>query len=410
MKIQIPAAYEFLFQPAPYKIVRGGRGAGRSWNFARALLIQGTQEPHRILCTRELQNSIADSVHAVLADQINALGLNWFYKVEQSSIFSRNESTATSFIFKGLRHNAEEVKSTEGITRCWLEEAQKTSAASLKFLRPTVRRTPGAEIWMSFNPEETTDPVYALSENPPTGAIVRHINFDQNPYFPAALEEERQDALRRVVEAPNDKARAAAQAEYDNVWLGMCKRRSDAAILKRWRIAEFDTPKNARFLHGLDFGFANDPTAFTRGFILDNTLYIDSEAGGVGIEIDETPTLLDSIPTARDWPIKADGARPETISYLRRQAFNIAPAEKWPGSVEDGIAHLNAFDEIIIHPRCVKTAHEARVYSYKVDRTTGDILPIIVDADNHFIDAIRYSLDGFILKRGGVGVWSKLAD
>jgi len=148
MRIEIPAAYEFLFQPAPYKIVRGGRGGGRSWNFARALLIKGTQEPDaRILCTRELQNSIADSVHQVLCDQIEALGLQWFYKIEKAKIAARDEYSdrlKTEFIFKGLRHNSVEVKSTEGIKYCWLEEAQSTSAESLKDLRPTVRRTRGA--------------------------------------------------------------------------------------------------------------------------------------------------------------------------------------------------------------------------------------------------------------------------
>ena len=118
--------------------------------------------------------------------------------------------------------------------------------------------------------------------------------------------------------------------------------------------------------------------------------------------------FYDSVPGARDWPIKGDCSRPETISYLRRQGFNIEAAEKWPGSVEDGIAHIKGFETVVIHPRCKKTLEEFRNYSYKKDRLTDEVLPIIVDKWNHGIDALRYSLDGYIMARGGTGVWSRL--
>ena len=116
------------------------------------------------------------------------------------------------------------------------------------------------------------------------------------------------------------------------------------------------------------------------------------------------------IPGAREWPIKGDNSRPETISFLRRQGFNIDAADKWQGSVEDGITHLRGFEEIIIHERCKHTAAEARLYSYKVDKLTREILPVIVDKHNHCWDAIRYSLDGYIQARGGLGVWQRLAE
>jgi len=133
----------------------------------------------------------------------------------------------------------------------------------------------------------------------------------------------------------------------------------------------------------------------------DNRLYVEYEAFGHGVELDELPALYDSIPLSRSWPIKADCSRPETISYLaKRKGFNISAAEKWQGSIEDGIAYLKSFDKIVIHPRCRHTAEEFKLYSYKVDPKTNEVLPIIVDKYNHGIDAIRYSLDGYITQAG----------
>ena len=160
-----------------------------------------------------------------------------------------------------------------------------------------------------------------------------------------------------------------------------------------------------RFYHGADWGFANDPTTLIRCFIDGKRLYIDREAWGIGVEIDNTPALFDTIDTARKWPIKADCARPETISYMRRQGFKVSAAKKWAGSIEDGIEFLKTF-EIIIHPRCQHTIDEFNHYSYKVDKQTGDILPQIVDANNHLCDSLRYSMDGLI--KGKTGDWSAL--
>jgi phage terminase large subunit len=125
-------------------------------------------------------------------------------------------------------------------------------------------------------------------------------------------------------------------------------------------------------------------------------------------QIDKTPALFDQIPTAREWPIKADCARPETISYIRRQGFNIEGAEKWQGCVEDRIAHLKGYKHIHVHARCKHLQQELRLYSYKRDRVTNEVLPIVVDKHNHVIDALGYALDGYIQRRGGLGVWDRL--
>ena len=146
----------------------------------------------------------------------------------------------------------------------------------------------------------------------------------------------------------------------------------------------------------MDWGFAQDPTALVRLFVQDGALFVDAEAYGVGVELDELPQLFDSIPTTRKWPVKADAARPETISFMCRKGFRVSAAKKWAGSVEDGVALLKGFRRIYIHPRCTHAADEFRLYSYKVDKNNGDVLPVIVDAHNHIIDAARYALDGYV--------------
>jgi phage terminase large subunit len=340
-------------------------------------------KPIRILCARELQSSIRDSVHRLLADQIEALNLSARLEIQNAEIRGVNGSL---FIFEGLRHNTTKIKSMEGIDICWVEEAERVSEESWKILVPTIRK-PSSEIWVTFNPEQETDPTYTrFVKNPPPDAIVRKVNHDQNPWFPIELRKE-MDYDYRV-----DPDSAA------HIWGGECKKIGDAQVLKgKWTIDDF-TPEadwNGPY-YGADWGFSQDPTTLVRMWIHKRTLYIEYEAYGVGVEITETPVLFDNVPGSRKHTIRADSARPETISYMKRQGFNIMAAKKGPGSVEDGIAHLRGYEKIIIHPRCKYAAQEARLYSYKVDKLTGDILPILLDANNHIIDAIRYGLEPVI--------------
>ena len=154
-----------------------------------------------------------------------------------------------------------------------------------------------------------------------------------------------------------------------------------------------------RFFFGCDWGFSNDPCALVRSYIQDNILFIDQEAGGVGIEFEQLkPFLFDKVEGSEKWNIYADCARPETISYCKRLGYKIESAPKWAGSVEDGIEYLKSFKKIIIHPRCKQIVEEMGFYSFKTDRITGEPLPIIVDKYNHYIDALRYSLSKYIKK------------
>jgi phage terminase large subunit len=312
----------------------------------------------------------------------------------------RNIYTDSEIIFSGLLRNENSIRSKEGIDICWVEEASSVSQKSWDVLIPTIRKA-GSEIWMTFNPLTIDDPTNRFIESPPDNAYVRKVNYTENPFFPKELQ----------TEMEWDKAHD--YEKYLHVWEGYPLTISDAQIFKgRYEVKPIAPElhkKASRLFHGGDFGFARDPSTLIRCFILENTLYIDYESYGVGVELDELPQLYDAIPESRRWAIKADSARPETISFLRnRHGFNISAAKKWQGSIEDGIAYLKGFDKIIIDDKCRHTADEFRLYSYKVDKTTDEVLPIIQDKNNHCIDALRYALDGYITNPDNI-LWEKMA-
>ena len=213
--VEIPKAYRFLFSPARYKVAYGGRGAARSWSFARALLILGMQRPLRVLCAREFQNSIKDSVHKLLADQIQALGLGGLYEVQETVI---KGPSGTEFAFKGLRHNVTGIKSHEGADVVWIEEANTVSKASWDVLIPTIRKD-GSEIWATFNPELDTDETYQrFVLNAPPNAEVRHTTWRDNPWFPSVLREEMETCRKR------------SEDDYLTIWEGRTRKTLEGAI------------------------------------------------------------------------------------------------------------------------------------------------------------------------------------
>jgi len=214
-KIEFPEKLETLFHPGRYKVLYGGRGGAKSWGVARALLVQGTMQPLRILCAREIQKSITDSVHRLLADQVEAMGLTGFYEVQQTTIKGAN---GTQFIFAGLRHNINNIKSLEGADRVWVEEAQTVSKASWEKLIPTVRK-PASQIIVTFNPELDTDETFVrFVRNTPPNAEVVKIDWRDNPWFPEELRVEM------------DHLKATDEDAYLNIYEGHCKQVLDGAI------------------------------------------------------------------------------------------------------------------------------------------------------------------------------------
>lgn len=410
--IQLPEAFDFLFDPsfARYRAAWSGRGAAKSHSFGGALLIKAYEQPKRILCCREFQSSIRDSVKRLLDDKIEAAKLRSFYQSTDTEIRGANGSL---FLFAGLRNNIDSIKSLEAIDIAWVEEAQSVSKNSLNTLIPTVRKE-GSELWFSWNPKNPTDPVDELfrgKNGPPPDSVVREIQYTDNPWFP--------EVLRREMEW--DKQRDLDK--YLHVWCGEYLRNSEARVFRNWRVGdpkEFDPGRKTRFYFGGDWGFANDPAVLVRSYIEGRTLFVDYEAFEIGCEIDYTPFLFGGfgddelkklnaeafkklskgvlpswrgIPAARLWPIRADSARPETISYLQRHGFpRLIAARKGAGSVEDGVEFLKAVD-IVVHPRCTHTIDELTHYSYQVDKLTGQVLPILEDKKNNVIDSLRYALE-----------------
>lgn len=384
-----------------YRCSHGGRGSAKTRTFALMTAIRGYMAAMNgqsgvILCAREYMNSLEESSMEEVKQAIRSVPwLNDFYELGEKYI--RTKCRSVNYVFAGLRHNLDSIKSKARILIAWVDEAESVSEIAWTKLTPTVREA-GSEIWVTWNPERdgsATDKRFR--KNPPDNAIVVEMNYGDNPWFPSVLEEERLSDQERL-----------DSATYAWIWEGAYLENSDKQVLaNKYVVKSFPDDlwqKADRLLFGADFGFAKDPNTLLRQFILNDCLYIEYEAYGVGVELDHMPVFYDKIPEARKWPIKADSARPETISYLKRQGFNISAAKKWQGSVEDGITHLRGFKQIIIHPRCKETAKEARLYSYKTDRITGEVLPVIEDKNNHCWDAVRYGLDGYITQKSNAGL------
>lgn len=396
-RIQLPRWAARLRESWRFKVIRGGRGSSKSWTVARHYLLQSSAQPLQGLCVRETQESLADSVHRLLSNQIDEMGLpGW--TVQRERIFHVNGSEIT---FAGIRTDPAKIKSAEGVDWCWVEEAETVSKASWDILIPTIRgrgiKNPdgeyqGAEICITFNPREKKDPTYQrFVENPPPNALVLEVNWRDNPWFPESLRAEKDHLAKIDPDA------------YQHIWEGKPLSRSDAQVLRgKWNIQRFEAkPEWDGPYFGMDFGFSQDPTHAVECYRHGNSLYCRREARGIGIDIDDYPELLMKLPRCEEYALRCDNARPESISYLRRHGFPKAiAAKKWPGCIEDRIAWIRSHDEIVIHPDCPALAEEARLYAHKVDRLTGDILPDIMDANNHGWDAVGYAFEPAIFGRG----------
>ncbi len=382
MRLRIEAARAFapLLKPARYKGAHGGRGSGKSHFFAQMLVAYALKKPGlRAACVREVQKSLKNSVKLLVEDKIRALGVQGAFEVLEAEIRTPGGGL---IVFQGMQnHTADSIKSLEGFDVAWVEEAQSLSQRSLDLLRPTIRKA-GSELWFSWNPAKASDPVDVLlrGEHPPVDSVVVKADWSDNPWLPPELRADIEDDKRRDPD------------KWSHVWNGEYQAASQARVFRNWTVQAFDTPVNAVHRFGADWGFAVDPTVLVRCHFEGRKLFVDAEAWQVGCEIDHTPALFDRVPGSRKNIIRADGARPETISYMKRQGFIIKEAIKGAGSVEDGIEFLRSFD-IIVHPRCKHVAEELASYSFKVDEHTGEILPVLEDKNNHTIDALRYALE-----------------
>lgn len=381
LRIDTPAVFVPLLSPARYKGVWGGRGSGKSHFFAELVVEESIRRKVDIVCLREIQKSLKFSVKKLVESKIEAMNAGAYFEVQNEQIKSKHGG---NIIFQGMQdHTADSIKSLEGFGIAWFEEAQSATQRSLDLLRPTIR-APGSELWFSWNPNFETDPIDVLlrGDNPPPGATVVCANYKDNPWFPVEL----------LHEMEYDRGRDPEK--YAHIWLGEYQRNSEARVFRNWTIDEFDRPPGTVFRLGADWGFSVDPSVLVRCSIEGRRLYVDYEAYQVGCEIDMLPELFFSVPEAEKWPVTADSARPETISYMVKHGFpKMTSAVKGAKSLEEGVEFLRSFD-IVVHPRCVHTIDELTMYSYKLDPLTGKVLPILEDKNNHVIDSLRYACEG----------------
>ncbi|MFP4793723.1 PBSX family phage terminase large subunit [Pasteurella multocida] len=407
MKVQIeipPKLIPVFSGNYRYRGSYGGRGSAKTRTFAKMTAVVAYKRAMAgdsgvVLCGREFMNSLEDSSLEEVKQAIRSEPfLEAFFEIGEKYI--RTKCGRVSYIFSGLRHNLDSIKSKARILLAWVDEAESVSEMAWSKLIPTVREH-NSEIWLTWNPEKrdsATDKRFR--QFPPDSSVIVEMNYTDNPWFPDVLEQERLNDKKRLDDAT-----------YRWIWEGAYLEASEAQIFNG-KYEELEFKPNQDFngpYFGLDFGFAKDPTAAVKCWVFDNNLYIEYEAGKTGLELDHTAGFMkERVPDIEKYILRADSARPESISYLKRNGIpRIEGVKKWSGSVEDGIEHIKSYNKVYIHPRCKETLREFRLYSYKVDRLTGDVLPNVLDEHNHYIDAIRYALNP-LMQPVGISVQSPL--
>ena len=390
-KAQFPIKLEGLFKPSRYKVLQGGRGGAKSWGIARALLIKGAKDQMRILCAREFMTSMKDSVHKLLSDQIQALGLTGFYEITQASIRGAN---GTEFAFVGLKNNVANVKSYEGVDICWVEEAQTVSRLSWNVLIPTIRKAK-SEIWVSFNPELETDETYQrFVANPPEDCISIKINWSDNPWFPEVLRLEKDSLKARDLEA------------YNQVWEGLCRKSVDGAIFGReLQQAELDgritrVPYDAtKPVHAIfDLGWADSTSIWFLQFVGMETRLIRY------IE-DSQKTMSHYLATMQTYGYVYDtvwlphDAQNKTLAAAGRTIEDIVRAAGYKTQILPKVPILDSINAArTIFPSCYFDREHAaeginclRHYRYEVDPETKQFSRSpLHDHYSHGADAFRY--------------------
>lgn len=388
-RIELPPKMIANFaKPARHRVFKGGRGSGKTRGLALmsgVRVYQLAQEGREgvFLASREHLNSLDESSMEEIKVAIRSVPwlLDYFDIGEK---YIRTKNRRISYAFAGLRHNLDGIKSKARILGNWTDEAEPVSDVAWRKLIPTIREE-GSENWISYNPESEDSATHRRFINePPSRCIVTTMNWRDNPWFPAVLNQDRLDDMRLRPDT------------YDHVWNGAFLTLTDAQVFRgKVTVDEFEVGEGWQGPYqGIDFGFRPDPLAAGQLWIHENRIWIRHEAYKAGVEIDATAKFInDRCPGFERYASRADSAEPKTISYLSRKGLpRIEPVKKWPNSVAEGVRFLRGFEQIMIHPDCVGTARDFRLYSHKVDKNTGDIQPDLVDANNHGPDWVRYAI------------------
>jgi len=385
-----------VFQGAArYRGAYGGRGGGKTRPFALMTAVHGYRcgmagISGQIVCGREYQNSLEDSSMEEIKIAIRSEPwLNAYYEIGEK--FIRSKDGRIKYTFCGLRYNLDSIKSKARILLLWADEAEAVSEVAWRKVIPTVREA-NSEIWLTWNPESPESATHKrFRETIPSDSKIIEVNYTDNPWFPEVLDAER---LRDLERDPDT---------YGHIWEGEFLTRTDAQVFGgKWEVKAFAAHDKEGKLRdgwvgpyqGVDFGFSADPLSAHRYWLHDDTLYCEYEAYKVGVEMDHTVAFINrNIPDFAKYVSRADSAEPKTISYLQRHGFpKMEGVKKWPNSVEEGIRFIRKYKKVIVHPRCTGAISNMRLYSHKIDKNTDDVLPDIVDANNHMPDDMRYAI------------------
>lgn len=360
----------------------GGRGGAKSHGIAEPIVYHSCQRHERVVCGREYQNSIRDSVKELLEKKIYEMGMAAYFRSTEREII--NVSTRSRFSFVGMNRNPESAKSLEGATIFWGEEAQTFTRHSVEIIIPTIRAQ-GSRLYWSWNPRFREDPVDEMfrGPEPPENCYITEVSFEDNPWFYQTRMPSEERRMRR-----------AKPARWAHVWGGGYDESPEIAIFSDWEEGDVEVPLKVQPRFGLDFGYSIDPSALIKAYVLEDidTIYVAEEAYGHQVPNRHLPDLLDTVSESRAWPITADSARPETIEYLNSCGFNIFSARKGKGSIKNGISYIQGF-RLLISPRCPNFKEEVRKYLWSTD-PTGKPLPIPAPGQaDHGIDGLRYALE-----------------
>jgi len=394
MEVTLPTAFQFLFQPSRYKAIYGGRGSAKSHSVATALVLKAAAKPLRILCGREIQNSIKDSVKRLIDDKIKECGLENFYKSTETEVRGRNGSL---FIFAGLKTNIQSIKSMEGIDIAWIEEADTLSQNSLNVLVPTIRKE-DSEIWFTWNPANELDAVDMMFRGkvPPPNTLVRQVSYDVNPFFPEVLRKEMEFDKVNDIE------------KYEHVWRGGYRVTTQGAYYSKQistaiaenRITGVPYDSHAPVYVSFDLGISDSTALWFVQKVGQEIHVIDAyESNGQPIDhyaqlLRQKPYIYAKLILPHDARAKSLGTGKSIEEVLRGLNFETVICPNIP--IKDGIDHARSFigrcwfDQ----EKCAEGLKNLRAYRENFDERLKISRGPLHDFTSHYADSFRYMAVG----------------
>ena len=391
--LQVPQKLESIWQPKRYKVMHGGRGGGKSWTVAGVLLAMASERPLRVLCAREIQKSIKQSVHQLLTDQIARLGLWAFFEVLETEIRGINGSL---FLFAGLQsHTVDSIKSFEGCDIVWVEEAHGVSKKSWDVLIPTIRKE-GSEIWLTLNPDMESDETYQrFIASPSPDTWVAQINWRDNPWFPLVLDGERKKAKRSML-----------ADDYAHIWEGKARRVAEGAIYRhemeslyleqRARDVPYDPTLPVHTVWDLGWNDAMSIALVQRGpqdvriidYIEDSHRTLDWYVA----QMEKRPYRWGTDYLPHDGKTKNFQTGKSTEQLLRELGRRNVVSQPRGQDVEEGIKALRMlFPRLYIdQTKCARLLECLKRYQRRIHAVTGEPMEPLHDAYSHGADCARY--------------------